>query len=44
LATICAELGSRLSHQELETAILTLDANRHGEVEYDDFVEWWQGR
>ncbi|EWM23835.1 calmodulin like myosin light chain [Nannochloropsis gaditana] len=44
LAMICAELGSRLSHQELETAILTLDANRHGEVEYDDFVEWWQGR
>jgi len=44
LATICAELGSRLSHQELEGAILTLDANRNGEVAYDDFVEWWRGR
>ena len=25
LAAICAELGSRLSHRELENAILTLD-------------------
>ena len=44
LATICADLGSRLSHQELEGAILTLDANRNGEVRYEDFLEWWRTR
>lgn len=44
LAAVCAELGSRLSHQELEGAILTLDSNRNGEVEYEAFVEWWRTR
>jgi hypothetical protein len=44
LAAVCAELGSRLSHQELEGAILTLDCNRNGEVEYEAFVEWWRTR
>lgn len=44
LAVLCAELGSRLSHQELEGAILCLDANRNGEVEYEAFVEWWRTR
>lgn len=27
VATICAELGSRLSHRELETAVLSLDVS-----------------
>lgn len=44
LAVVCAELGSRLSHQELEGAILTLDSNRSGEVEYEQFLEWWRTR
>lgn len=44
LAVLCAELGSRLSHQELEGAILTLDCNRNGEVEYEPFLEWWRTR
>lgn len=44
LAVLCAELGSRLSHQELEGAILTMDCNRNGEVEYESFLEWWRTR
>ena len=43
LATLCADLGSMLSHAELEGAIKLLDTNGDGHIERDEFVAWWTG-
>lgn len=42
LAQLCANLGSNLSHNELEAALFVLDANGDGQVSFEEFLQWWQ--
>ena len=42
LGALCAALGQPLNHDGLEDAVLVLDSNRDGEIQYDEFVHWWQ--
>lgn len=43
LANLCSELGSMLTHHELEGALQLLDTNGDGLIDYDEFAAWWQG-
>jgi len=38
LATLCKQLGSKLSHSELEAAVVALDLNRNGFIEEEEFL------
>jgi len=42
LGQLCIDLGTLLSDQELEAALMMLDSNRNGTVEFDEFKRWWQ--
>lgn len=42
-AELCAALGSSLSRNELESALLTLDTNRDGVISRPEFLAWWRG-
>jgi hypothetical protein len=42
LGQLCVDLGTMLSDQELEAALMMLDGNRNGFVEFDEFKKWWQ--
>jgi hypothetical protein len=42
LALLCAAMGTGLSRSEIEAAILMLDANDDGLIQYDEFYEWWK--
>ncbi|KAG5177438.1 hypothetical protein JKP88DRAFT_332477 [Tribonema minus] len=43
LAALCREMGALLTRAELETALLMLDRNANGKIEFDEFAAWWQG-
>ena len=38
---LCYDLGHFLSDQELELGMQWLDKDGSGEIEYDEFVEWY---
>ena len=42
LHSLCRSLGHELGHEELEKAILLMDTNRDGTIQYQEFVLWWQ--
>ena len=42
LGALCQSLGQSLTHTQLEEAVLVLDSNRDGEIQYGEFVHWWQ--
>eukprot|EP01041_Mallomonas_annulata_P005298 gene5298-10596_t len=44
LAKLCVALGSPLTYDQLEAAVLLLDSNGDGVVEYKEFLEWWKRR
>jgi Ca2+-binding EF-hand superfamily protein len=35
-------MGAVLSRSELEAALLMLDTNDNGKIEYDEFAGWWR--
>lgn len=41
LALLCNDLGSPLGYNQLEAAILILDKNDDGKIQYSEFLEWW---
>ena len=43
LARLCHSLGSKLTHNELQAAITSLDANRDGYIQEEEFLRWWRG-
>lgn len=42
-ADLCKELGTALSHAELEAALVTLDTDRDGTISKGEFLAWWRG-
>jgi Ca2+-binding EF-hand superfamily protein len=42
LAELCKSLGSPLSYNVLESAILLLDKNNDGKIQYDEFLAWYK--
>ena len=43
LAQLCQALGSPLNYNDLESAILLLDKNGDGKIDYKEFLTWWKG-
>jgi Ca2+-binding EF-hand superfamily protein len=43
LASLCQSLGSPLTLNELESAILVLDVNGDGKITYGEFLKWYVG-
>ena len=41
LAVVCAELGTTLSKNELESALFMLDKNGDGKISFEEFQAWW---
>jgi len=41
LAAFCESLGTKLSPDELEAALLILDESGDGQISYEEFAEWW---
>jgi hypothetical protein len=41
LAAFCESLGTKLSEEELEAALLILDESGDGCISYEEFAEWW---
>jgi hypothetical protein len=41
LAAFCESLGTKLSADELEAALLILDESGDGQISYEEFAEWW---
>ena len=44
LASLCQTLGTTLSRNELESALVTLDRDGNGAITYEEFVSWYYGR
>ena len=44
LAALCKALGSTLSRRELESALFLLDKNEDGQISFDEFFNWYQGK
>jgi len=44
LAKLCQSLGSPLTYNQLESALLLLDKDGDGAVEFGEFFDWWRGR
>ncbi len=40
---LCLDLGTVLTHPELEAAIVLLDREATGFVDVQDFTAWWRG-
>ena len=43
LANLCASLGSPLDHNELCASLQVIDADKNGQISYDEFFAWWSG-
>jgi len=43
LADLCVQLGSKLSHAELEAALMEMDKNRDRMISKAEFLAWWSG-
>jgi hypothetical protein len=41
LADFCESLGTKLTPEELEAALLILDESGDGQISYEEFAEWW---
>jgi Ca2+-binding EF-hand superfamily protein len=41
LAAFCESLGTKLTSEELEAALLILDESGDGNISYEEFAEWW---
>ena len=41
LAAFCETLGTKLTPEELEAALLILDESGDGNISYEEFAEWW---
>lgn len=41
LAAFCESLGTKLTEDELEAALLILDESGDGQISYEEFAEWW---
>ncbi len=41
LVHVCAELGTTLNKNELESALFMLDKNGDGKISFDEFQAWW---
>ena len=41
LAKVCADLGTTLNKNELESALFMLDKNGDGKISFDEFQAWW---
>ncbi len=41
LSVVCAELGTTLNKNELESALFMLDGNGDGKISFDEFQAWW---
>eukprot|EP01051_Picozoa_sp_SAG22_P004763 SAG22_NODE_263_length_13359_cov_3.396531_15_plen_125_part_00 len=41
IANMCKTLGRELTARELEVAMTSMDADGSGEVDIDEFKEWW---
>ncbi|MCB9745492.1 MAG: EF-hand domain-containing protein [Alphaproteobacteria bacterium] len=44
LSSLIEALGMDISDEELEVAMMSLDADESGVIELDEFVDWWSGR
>lgn len=44
LAVLCADMGTTLSRNELESALFALDKDGSGNITYDEFVAWYYGK
>jgi len=44
LPSLLKSLGLELSKPELDSAMLILDTNGSGKIEYSEFKDWLQGR
>ena len=43
LSKLCKEMGTPLSLNELESALLVLDVDGNGKITYDEFLRWYNG-
>jgi Ca2+-binding EF-hand superfamily protein len=43
LASLCNDLGSPLDYNTLESALLILDVNMDGKINYEEFIGWYKG-
>eukprot|EP00656_Telonema_subtile_P020944 TRINITY_DN2199_c0_g1_i5.p2 TRINITY_DN2199_c0_g1~~TRINITY_DN2199_c0_g1_i5.p2 ORF type:complete len:167 (+),score=54.73 TRINITY_DN2199_c0_g1_i5:645-1145(+) len=41
MAQLATNIGFPLSEMELQAAMYRMDKDRNGQVEFDDFVAWW---
>ena len=41
IAGMCKKLGVRLTEEELDAAVRSMDGDGNGTVEYDEFYNWW---
>jgi Ca2+-binding EF-hand superfamily protein len=41
VAAICADMGTTLNKNELESALFMLDKNGDGKVSLEEFQVWW---
>lgn len=44
LAALCQALGSPLDYNSLEAAVLLLDKDGDGRIDYAEFANWWKGQ
>ena len=44
LAALCQSLGSPLDYNSLEAAVLLLDKDGNGRIDYVEFANWWKGQ
>ena len=41
-ADMCYDMGHYLSPEQVEQALLAMDSNGNGEIEYEEFLQWWR--
>jgi len=44
LAALVASLGTTLTLNELEAALLLLDRNDDGKITFEEFLSWYEGK
>lgn len=41
---LLGDLGADMSKEELEIGFIDIDANGSGEIDFDEFSDWWHER
>ena len=41
-AEMCYDMGNYLSPEQLTNALLQIDSNGNGDIDYEEFVVWWK--